>query len=72
VLPRGAGDFVDVTFRSRAAFVPAESGFGPDYRRLAVQLVGIEQVASSGLPPRPAIDPLDGTPHPAGASRRPL
>ena len=72
VLPRGEGEFVDVTFRSRAAFVPAESGFGPDYRRLAVQLVGVEQVASSGLAPRHALDPLDGAPHPAGASRRPL
>jgi hypothetical protein len=68
VLPRGGGEFVDVTFRSRAAFVPAKSGFGPDYRRLAVQLVGIEQVAASELAPRGALAPA---PHVVRASRRP-
>lgn len=68
VLPRGAGEFVDVTFHSRAAFVPAESGFGPDYRRLAVQLVGIEQVASSDLA---RTRDLGRAPPAAHASRRP-
>jgi len=71
VLPRGAGDFVDVTFHSRSAFIPAESGFGPDYRRLAVQLVSIEQVASSDLARRGALPALDGAPPTVHASRRP-
>ncbi len=43
VLPLGEEELVDVTFHSRAAFVPAASGLGPDYRSLAVQLVGIER-----------------------------
>ncbi len=46
VLPRGDAAAVDVTFHSRAAFVPAASGLGPDYRRLAVQLVSVEQTTS--------------------------
>jgi 4-amino-4-deoxy-L-arabinose transferase-like glycosyltransferase len=60
VLPIGAAEQVDVTFRSRAAFVPARSGLGPDYRRLAVQLVGVEQVA-----------PTEARPANLHASRRP-
>jgi hypothetical protein len=42
-LPLAGEAPVEVAFRSRAAFVPAASGLGPDYRRLAVQLVGIER-----------------------------
>ncbi|HVS01088.1 MAG TPA: hypothetical protein VMW27_31010 [Thermoanaerobaculia bacterium] len=41
-LPRA--DTVDVTFRSVRSFVPAETAAGTDRRRLAVQLVEIEQV----------------------------
>lgn len=41
---------VELSFHSRAAFVPARSGLGPDYRRLAVQLMGVEQTAAAAEP----------------------
>lgn len=40
----GAADTVDITFRSALSFVPAEAGAGTDRRRLAVQLLEIEQL----------------------------
>jgi hypothetical protein len=40
----GTADTVDVTFRASRSFVPVETGAGTDRRRLAVQLVGIEQL----------------------------
>ena len=36
------GDEVQLAFRSAASFVPAETGRGPDTRRLAVQLLDLE------------------------------
>lgn len=36
----------EITFHSDASFVPAAAGVGPDTRRLAVQLFGLERTAS--------------------------
>jgi len=41
-LPLPPGNEVEITFRSAASFVPAETGGGPDTRRLAVQLLDLE------------------------------
>jgi dolichyl-phosphate-mannose-protein mannosyltransferase len=47
VLPLPAGmERAEVSFSSRSSFVPAEAGLGPDSRRLAVQLLGVERHAS--------------------------
>jgi hypothetical protein len=55
----------EITFKSPVSFVPAEAGLGPDRRRLAVQLLGVERLvpevyhAASGnqSPVRIARDP---------------
>jgi Dolichyl-phosphate-mannose-protein mannosyltransferase len=45
VLPLPAGmASAEITFKSPVSFVPAEAGLGPDHRRLAVQLLGVERV----------------------------
>ena len=44
VVPLPTADTVEVTFRSALSFVPAETGAGTDRRRLAVQLLEIEQL----------------------------
>lgn len=45
-VPLSAGaDFAVISFRSTASFVPAETGLGPDMRRLAVQLQKVEREA---------------------------
>lgn len=41
-IPLPAAQEVEVAFQSKASFVPAETGAGPDTRRLAVQLVDLE------------------------------
>ncbi|HVG06199.1 MAG TPA: glycosyltransferase family 39 protein [Thermoanaerobaculia bacterium] len=41
-LPLPPGKEVEITFRSAASFVPAETGSGPDTRRLSVQLLDLE------------------------------
>ena len=41
-LPLPPENEVEITFRSAASFVPAETGSGPDTRRLAVQLLDLE------------------------------
>lgn len=40
-VPLPAADEVEVAFRSRDSFVPAETGAGPDTRRLSIQLVDL-------------------------------
>ncbi len=45
VLPLPAAETVDISFRSSASFVPAEAGLNAaDRRRLAVQLLDVEQL----------------------------
>jgi len=47
IVPLPAGtDFAEISFRSAASFVPAETGLGPDVRRLAVQLQKVERDVS--------------------------
>ena len=41
-LPLPPGDEVEITFRSAVSFIPAETGSGPDTRRLSVQLLDLE------------------------------
>lgn len=41
-LPLPSSSEVEVAIQSRDSFVPAETGAGPDTRRLSVQLVGLE------------------------------
>ena len=41
-IPAGT-DFAEISFRSAVSFVPAETGLGPDLRRLAVQLQKVER-----------------------------
>jgi 4-amino-4-deoxy-L-arabinose transferase-like glycosyltransferase len=48
-IPAGT-DFAEISFRSAASFVPAETGLGPDLRRLAVQLQKVERLASRKTP----------------------
>jgi hypothetical protein len=46
-VPTPAGtDFAEISFRSAVSFVPAETGLGPDLRRLAVQLQKVERGVS--------------------------
>jgi hypothetical protein len=45
VLPLPPAPTVEVAFRSRRSFVPADMGAGADTRRLAVQLLDVEQIA---------------------------
>jgi hypothetical protein len=44
ILPLPAASAVDVVFRSGRIFVPALAGTGTDTRRLAVQLLDVEQI----------------------------
>jgi hypothetical protein len=44
-VPLPAGKKAEISFRSAQSFVPAEAGLGPDNRRLAVQLLDVEQRA---------------------------
>ncbi|HET9226337.1 MAG TPA: glycosyltransferase family 39 protein [Thermoanaerobaculia bacterium] len=50
-IPLPASSEVEVAFQSASSFVPAETGAGPDTRRLAVQLVDLEMRGFQGERP---------------------